>query len=109
MKHIYYWLIAAGLFTITSEVCAQSHRQQVRAHIDSALTARYYRTPYDTNYVVRPEGTLTLKMRLNESGESYHVRGDKDGVNYKGDLSTSRKTTVSIAVSVEKPDMCGSA
>lgn len=99
MKHIYYWLIAASFLTVSNKVCAQSHRQQVRAHIDSALTARYYRTPYDTNYVVRPEGTLTLKMRLNESGESYHVRGDKDGVNYKGDLSTSRKTTVSIAAS----------
>ena len=99
MKHIYYWLIAASFLPVSNKVCAQSHRQQVRAHIDSALTARYYRTPYDTNYVVRPEGTLTLKMRLNESGESYHVRGDKDGVNYKGDLSTSRKTTVSIAAS----------
>ena len=99
MKHIYYWLIAASFLAVSNTICAQSHRQQVRAHIDSALTARYYRTPYDTNYVVRPEGTLTLKMRLNESGESYHVRGDRDGVNYKGDLSTSRKTTVSIAAS----------
>jgi len=99
MKHIYYWLIAAGLLTITKSIYAQSHRQQVRAHIDSALTARYYRTPYDTNYVIRPEGALTLKLRLNETGESYHVRGEKDGIHYKGDLSTSRKTTVSVGAS----------
>ena len=26
---------------------------QLKARIDSLLTARYYRTPYDTNYVVR--------------------------------------------------------
>lgn len=99
MKHIYYWLIAAGLLTITKSIYAQSHREQVRAHIDSALTARYYRTPYDTNYVIRPEGALTLKLRLNETGESYHVRGEKDGIHYKGDLSTSRKTTVSVGAS----------
>ena len=30
-------------------VSAQSRYQQKKAKIDSALTARYYRTPYDTN------------------------------------------------------------
>lgn len=90
MKHIYNWLIAAGLLTITKSIYAQSHRQQVRAHIDSALTARYYRTPYDTNYVIRPEGALTLKLRLNETGESYHVRGEKDGIHYRAISSAVR-------------------
>ena len=43
-----------------------SRRERMRSRIDSVLTTRYYNTPYDTNYVVRPEGTLTLKLRWNE-------------------------------------------
>ena len=99
MKFIYYWIIAAVLLTFSNETYAQSRREQVRAKIDSALTDRYYKTPYDTNYVVRPEGRLTLKMRLNQSGDDFHVKGDKDGISSKADLSTSHKTTVSIAAS----------
>ena len=35
-------------------------KRQRRERMDSALTVRYFRTSYDTNYVVRPEGKLTL-------------------------------------------------
>ena len=78
---------------------AQSHDQQVRAHIDSVLTERYYKIPYDTNYVVRPEGRLTLKVRVNQSGDDIHAKGDKNGVSSKADLKTNFKTTVSIGAS----------
>lgn len=78
---------------------AQTRNQQMRAHIDSALTAKYYRTPYDTNYVIRPEGKLTLKMRLNQTGNDFHAKGTVNGVYCKTDLSTSHKTTMSIAAS----------
>ena len=81
------------------EATAQSHDQQVRAKVDSALTARYYRTSYDTNYVVRPEGRLTLKVRLNQSGDAFHVKGERDGMSSKADLSTSHKTTISVGAS----------
>ena len=77
----------------------QNHYQQVKEQIDSALTARYYRSPYDTSYVARPEGRLTLKMRVNQSGDDFHVRGDKNGISTKSDLKTQFKTTVSIAAS----------
>ena len=60
---------------MSNEANAQSRDQQVRKKVDSLLTARYYRTPYDTNYVVRPEGTLTLKVRLNQTGNDFHVKG----------------------------------
>ena len=82
-----------------TETDAQSRDQQVRAQIDSTLAARYYKTSYDTNYVVRPEGSLTLKLRVNQSGDDFHVKGDKDGVSSKADLNTSFKTTVSIGAS----------
>ena len=99
MKYVYYWIIATLLFVFSNETYAQSRDQQLRAKIDSALTERYYKTSYDTNYVVRPEGRLTLKVRLNQSGDDFHVKGDKDGISSKADLSTNFKTTVSIGAS----------
>ena len=65
--------------------------------MDSMLSVRYYKTSYDTNYVVRPEGRLTLKGRLNQSGNSIHARGTVNGIDSRADLSTSYKTTFSIA------------
>ena len=78
-------------------VSAQSRYQQKKVKLDSALTARYYRTSYDTNYVVRPEGRWTLKVRANQTGNTIHAKAEQDGIHSKADLSTSHKTTVSIA------------
>ena len=99
MKYIYYWILAACLFIIPDETYGQSRDQQVRARLDSVLTERYYKTPYDTNYVVRPEGRLTLKVAVNQSGDDFHVKGDKKGISSKADLNTNFKTTVSIGAS----------
>lgn len=99
MRYLSCWLFAAILLAIPNEASAQSRDQQIRARIDSALTARYFRNHYDTNYVVRPDGSLTLKVRLNQSGNTFHAKGDRDGVSAKADLNTTRKTTVSIGAS----------
>ena len=88
-------LLLAVVFCF-SEVAAQTRDQQIRERMDSALTARYYKSSYDTNYVVRPEGRLTLKLRFNQSGNDFHAKGTVNGVYSKADLSTSRKTTFSI-------------
>ena len=85
--------------TCSSETYAQSRDQRVRAHVDSVLTARYYRTPYDTNYVVRPEGNVTLKVRLNQTGNDFHAKGTVNGIYSEADLKTSYKTTMSIGAS----------
>ena len=87
------------LLAVSFEVCGQTRSQQMRAKVDSALTARYYKTPYDTNYVVRPEGRLTLKVRLNQTGNDFHAKGTVNGIYSKADLHTSHKTTVSIGAS----------
>ena len=86
-------------FFLISQACGQSRAQQMRAKVDSALTARYYKTPYDTNYVVRPEGKLTLKFRLNQTGNTFHAKGTVNDVYAKTDLHTSHKTTISIGAS----------
>lgn len=76
---------------------AQSRNQQIRARVDSVLTERYFRTTYDTNYVVRPEGKLTLKVRMNQTGNSFHAKGTVNDIYSKADLKTSHKTTFSVA------------
>ena len=89
-------LLGVGL---TTEASAQSRDQIIRSRVDSVLTARYYRSPYDSTYVVRPEGTLTLKVRLNQTGNTFHAKGTVNDIYSKADLKTSHKTTVSIAAS----------
>lgn len=79
------------------ETVAQTRDQQRIVQVDSVLTERYYRTPYDSNYVVRPEGKLTLKVRMNQTGNSFHAKGTINDVYSKADLSTSHKTTFSVA------------
>lgn len=89
-------LLCAAVFCL-NEANAQSRDQQIRERVDSVLTARYYKTPYDTNYVVRPEGRLTLKVRLNQSGNGIHAKGTVNDVYAKADLRTSNKTTIAVA------------
>lgn len=74
-----------------------SHDQQMRSRVDSVLAERYYRTSYDTNYVIRPEGKLTLKVRMNQTGNSFHAKGTVNDIYSKADLQTSHKTTFSVA------------
>ena len=76
-----------------------AHAQNLKTKVINALTERYYRTPYDTNYVVRPEGKLTLKVRLNQTGNGFHAKGKVKEIDSKADLHTSNKTTVSIGAS----------
>ena len=90
-------LLIAMLSTMSMTAMAQSRDTQIRARVDSVLTARYYKTSYDTNYVVRPDGRLTLKFRLNQTGNDLNAKGTVNGVYSKANLHTSHKTTVSLA------------
>ena len=83
-------------FTVMG-AAAQSRDRQMRTLIDSVLAERYYVTPYDTNYVVRPDGRLTLKVRMNQTGNSFHAKGTVNDIYSKADLRTSHKTTFSVA------------
>ena len=99
MRNVCHWILASFLLMVSNETLGQSHNQQLKAKVDSVLSSRYYKTPYDTNYVVRPEGTVTLKLRLNQTGNDFHAKGTVNGIYSKADLSTSHKTTISIAAS----------
>ena len=100
MKSFIHILFSAILLAFANEAAAQTLTQtERRARLDSALAARYYRTPYDTNFVIRPEGKLTLKLRLNQTGNDFHAKGTVNDVYSEADLKTSHKTTMSIGAS----------
>ena len=100
MKPFRHILFSAILLAFANEAAAQTLTQtERRARLDSALAARYYRTPYDTNFVIRPEGKLTLKLRLNQTGNDFHAKGTVNGFYSEADLKTSHKTTMSIGAS----------
>ena len=95
----YRLLVVVMLLSLGMTAAAQSRREQMREKVDSILSSRYYKTSYDTNYVVRPEGKMTLKFRLNQTGNSLHAKGTVNGIYSKADLHTSHKTTVAVAAS----------
>ena len=100
MKPFRHILFSAILLAFANEAAAQTLTQtERRARLDSALAARYYRTPHDTNFVIRPEGKLTLKLRLNQTGNDFHAKGTVNGFYSEADLKTSHKTTMSIGAS----------
>lgn len=75
-------MMAVLAWVAIGDVQAQAMTQaERRARVDSVLAARYYRTPYDTNYVIRPEGRLTLKVRMNQTGNSFMATTGCSAVN----------------------------
>lgn len=97
MRAFILWIFTLVLLvTNFTETAAQSRHKRMREKVDSVLTVRYYDTPYDTNYVVRPEGTLTLKARLNQTGNTFHAKGTINETYAKADVSTKHKTTLAL-------------
>ncbi len=94
LSHILVFVLTVFTTPAMAQKLSQAER---RTRMDSALAARYYRIPYDTNYVSRPEGRLTLKVRLNQTGNTFHAKGIINGIDSKANLKTSHKTTVSLA------------
>ena len=91
-------MMAVLAWVAIGDVQAQAMTQaERRARVDSVLAAHYYRTPYDTNFVARPEGKLTLKVRMNQTGNTFHAKGTVNDIHSKADLKTGHKTTFSLA------------
>lgn len=78
------------------EVRAESRFKRFLMKADSILTDRYYHTPYDTNYVARPEGKLAIQIKGNQSGNSIRGKGTVNDLYFKSRLTTNHKTTISI-------------
>ena len=87
--------VAVGLVV---DIHAQKPVQQHAEKLDSMLANYYYQSPYDTSCVVRPEGRLTLKVWLDQTGDAFHAKGTINDVHARANLETIHKTTVSLDV-----------
>ncbi|MBQ2210898.1 MAG: DUF4421 family protein [Prevotella sp.] len=73
-------------------------KESIWKRVSDKLGARYFNSKYDSAYVMRPEGKgLTLKVRMNQTGNTFHAKGTINGIYSKADLSTKHKTTFSLA------------
>ena len=114
MKHAGCWILAALMLPVASAADAQKHEKknllEVAGSVDSVLAHRFYnKTSYDTNYVVRPIGMITAKLRVNLSGDDFNVRGTISGLDgelsgYNGISTSARlrtrfKSTISLGAS----------
>lgn len=100
------YLLMILFSTVTSAANAQSvapgdtiiRKESILKRVSDKLGARYFNSKYDSVYVKRPEGKgLTLKARMNQTGNTFHAKGTVNGIYSKADLSTSHKTTFSLA------------
>ena len=96
-----YWTLVSFLLAFTTMAVAQSHDQQVRAHVDSTLAARYFQKGgnLDTNYIIRPTTKWTVVARLNVSGAKIESEGTDNGNHFKSEMKADYKSTLSLAVS----------
>lgn len=95
MRQLFIWI----LVLLSVPAMPQSKLKALHHRVDSALMARRNRINYDTAYICRPEGRLTVKLRANVSGNSIESKGTTSGVSHHSDLSTATKTTISLGVS----------
>jgi len=93
------WAFLCVCILGSSEAQAKGKLKQKLLRLDSVLAVRYFHTSYDTNYVVRPEGRLTLKLKVNQTGNSIHAKGTVKDVYSKANLHTRHKTTISLGAS----------
>ena len=96
-----HWTLVFILLASTAMTVAQNHDQQVRAQVDSALAARYFRNKgnIDTSYITRPRTKWTIVARLNVSGTKIESEGTDNGNHFKSEMKADYKSTLSVGVS----------
>lgn len=94
------WVLITIIFSLASEVSAQSLLQERREHVKNTLSARYYRNndSYDTTYITRPKTKWTIVARLNVSGATIETEGVENGNHFKSEMKADYKSTLSIGV-----------
>ncbi len=85
-------------FASMTSIAQENDLSERIEEIDSVVSSRYHRIRYDTAYIMRPEGKLTLKLRTNLSGSSIRAKRDFSyDIDGHSHLTTNPKATISIA------------
>lgn len=97
---MFFRLVTFISFFIFSVLALASRRgKEMHERLDSVMNVRYQQNPYDTSYVIRPEGKWTIRTRANVIGNSINARGTIKDTYSEAHLETQRKTTLSFDVS----------
>lgn len=106
------WLLFLSLLTVvpamaqseatdsmtTDSVAVTAKKEGLLMRANNKLVKRYYKSKYDSNYVVRPPQRWLLKPGFNLSGTSIHAKGTVNDFWSKYHLRTKLNTTVSLEV-----------
>lgn len=95
---MYIFLLLAAM-ALCGEAQNEAGRQRLSVRIDSALQVRYARVSYDTAFIARPPGRLTLKFKSNLYGNYYHSRIKEEGTTMRAELETATRATLSLNAS----------
>lgn len=96
--------MAAGAQTVVTDSLAQDTvtvpetKPGLPKRIVNKLTDNYYKSKYDSAYVLRPEEKWLVRLMANQSGDHIHAKGTINDVFSKYDLRTKFNTSVSLEV-----------
>ena len=89
---------AVDSLSLSRRIRREKRREELKAKIDSAVTANYYMVNYDTLYIVRPKEAWMVKARVNVSGSVVTVKKRKDDNVGRGKLRSNYKATLSLGI-----------
>lgn len=96
--------MAAGAQTVVTDSLAQDTvtvpetKPGLPKRIVNKLTDNYYKSKYDSAYVLRPEEKWLMRLMVNQSGDHIHAKGTVNDVYSKYDLHTKYNTSISLEV-----------
>ncbi len=96
-RRIIFILSVVLLGAVWQRASAQKEKGLIK-RADSLLTQRYKRSKVDTTYIVRPKTKWTLKGRLNVSGATIEMEGQRKVSPLRARMNSADKTTISFAV-----------
>ena len=73
-------------------------KESLGKRLNNKLSNNYFRSKYDTNYVVRPKEKWLLRAMVNQTGNYIHAKGTVNDIWSKYDLHTKKNTTIGLEV-----------
>ena len=73
-------------------------KESLGKRLNKKLSNNYYKSKYDTNYVVRPKEKWLLRAMVDQTRNYIHAKGTVNDVWSKYDLHTKKNTTIGLEV-----------
>lgn len=93
--------LMAGAHTVATDSVRKdpvAQLEDLSKQVDKKLTAHYYKTKYDTNYVARPHQKWLFRFLASYTGSFIHAKGTVNGIHSDYDLHTRGNKSLSLEV-----------